>query len=71
MLARLSHQIVDADSLAVEHEKERKLPISENHIDMCKFGREGDSFRRYQQIVKPQVTLHLERSLADANRDRM
>ncbi|CAO2650032.1 Nn.00g013240.m01.CDS01 [Neocucurbitaria sp. VM-36] len=62
-------KIVDPDSSAISHQKERRNPIDANHMNMCKFDRQGSTFVTYQQVVKPEIARHMERVYQEV-RDR-
>ena len=48
-------QIVTPDSSGVDHQKERKIPIEDDHMNMCRFRFSGDTFQAYEEKVRFEV----------------
>lgn len=58
-------QIVDSHSSAIDHKSERRYPINANHMDMCKFGREGETNQSYKQLVRNEFKRHVKRAIEE------
>ncbi|KAF6826547.1 nb-arc and ankyrin domain protein, partial [Colletotrichum musicola] len=61
----LDNLIVDSHSSAIDHKSERRYPIGANHMDMCKFGREGETNQSYRQLVRNEFKRHVKRSIEE------
>ncbi|KAL9045199.1 MAG: hypothetical protein Q9214_001726, partial [Letrouitia sp. 1 TL-2023] len=57
----LNSKIVENDSSGLDHKHERKQGINSNHVDMCKFAKEGRSYTEYQDKVRREIYRHSER----------
>ncbi|KAF6799460.1 nb-arc and ankyrin domain protein [Colletotrichum sojae] len=61
----LDNLIVDSHSSAIDHKSERRYPISANHMDMCKFGREGETNQSDKQLVRNEFRRHVKRAIEE------
>ena len=52
---------MEGDSSGIDHRLERKIPINANHIDMCKFAKEGTTKNEYDEKVQSEVLRHWAR----------
>lgn len=56
-------QIVEPDSSGLDHHLERKIPINDTHLDLCKFPLQGSKRREYDEKVRPEIFRHWQREL--------